>query len=373
MKSIGQSIWISALMMTTLGCSTGTVDGGITSGRGGVGAAPRERTDNDSGNAGDDCATFQVKVLTLAAFQAEADLWLQNDHLDRVIDLPGAFSPLYCNGSGHCLTIVGEAATNAATSMMALGLNRNLDLRRTYLMMAGVAGTPPDRATLGAVAWARWVIDGDIKFEIDSREMPPSFLYPMFRQGCPTSQWCDDPAFSTGTEVYHLNETLTERAFEISSRVPLVDTDEAAAFRVLYPDGLPARRTPFVAKCDSFSASMFWHGQLLFEWARFWTGKWTNGQGDYCMSNEEDAGITTAVRRLANARIADFNRLMVMRGASDFDIQHPGETADQSLADGFPGFSAAIQNLYLAGHAVTQHIIDHWDDWKDGPPSQPIR
>lgn len=362
-----------SLMATVLGCSTNTGDGRIPGGRG-VGTVVGGLTDNDSTSAGDDNGSvpIKVKVLTLAAFQGEADLWLQRDHLDHVIDLPGAFSPLYCDGSGHCLMITGTAVTNAATSIMALGLKRNLDLRKTYFMMAGIAGTPPDRTTLGAVAWARWVIDGDIKFEIDAREMPSNFTFPMFRQGCPTSQWCDDPEFSAGTEVYHLNETLTNRAYEISSRVPLVDTEEAAAYRLNYPDGLPGRRAPFVAKCDSFSASMFWHGQLIFEWARFWTGKWTNGQGDYCMSNEEDAGVATAVRRLANAGIIDYNRLMVMRAASDFDVQFPGETAGQSLADGFPGFTAAIQNLYIAGHAVTQHIIDHWSEWKNGPPSQPI-
>ena len=38
--------------------------------------------------------------------------------------------------------------------------------------MAGIAGVNPSEGSIGSAAWAEWVIDGDLGFEIDAREMP---------------------------------------------------------------------------------------------------------------------------------------------------------------------------------------------------------
>ena len=128
------------------------------------------------------------KILTVTMFQTgdplaggsgEASVWVKNDTLNRVVQVPGSFSPLYCNASfEHCLVITGVLAANAATTVMAVGLSERIDLSRSYIMVAGVGGGPPDKITVGAAAWADWVVSGDLVTELDAREMPPDWAVP---------------------------------------------------------------------------------------------------------------------------------------------------------------------------------------------------
>jgi purine nucleoside permease len=93
------------------------------------------------------------KVLTVTMFQTgdpladgsgEASVWVKNDTLDQVIQIPGSYSPLYCNASfDHCLVITGVLAANAAATVMAVGLSERVDLSRSYIMVAGVGGGAP--------------------------------------------------------------------------------------------------------------------------------------------------------------------------------------------------------------------------------------
>ena len=118
------------------------------------------------------------KVLTVTMFQTgdplaggsgEASVWVENDTLDQVVQIPGSYSPLYCNASfEHCLVITGVLAANAAATVMAVGLSERIDLSHTYIMVAGVGGGPPDKITVGAAAWADWVVSGDLVTELDA-------------------------------------------------------------------------------------------------------------------------------------------------------------------------------------------------------------
>ena len=49
------------------------------------------------------------------------------------------------------------------------------------------------------------------------------------------------------------------------------------------------------------------------------------------MAAFEDSGTLAALTRLAAGGRVDFQRVMVMRAASDFDQPHPGESASKSL------------------------------------------
>src|SRR5829696_2603279 len=134
------------------------------------------------------------KVLTVTMFQTgdplaggsgEASVWVENDKLDQVVLIPGGYSPLYCNANyDHCLIITGVLAANAAATVMAVGLSDRVDLSHSYLMVAGMGGGPPDQITIGAAAWANWVVSGDLVTELDAREMPPDWEYPKASLGC---------------------------------------------------------------------------------------------------------------------------------------------------------------------------------------------
>ena len=315
-----------------------------------------------------------VKVLVVTMFEigeptgdfpGEAQLWIEGMDLTRVIDVPGSYSPLYCDdGLDVCLVVTGMGTANATATITAVGFSNLVDLERTYILVAGIAGVDPADGTLGTAAWAEWVVDGDLAHEIDARELPPDREFPYFHLGC-KEPWCD--GWTAGTEVFHLNPRLTEWAYRLSKDVELADSDEAREYRKNYPQP-NARRAPFVTKCDSFASGTYWHGKILSDWANWWTKQFTGGKGNYCMTNMEDSGTLTALTRLADAYRIDPSRIMVLRTASNFDQPYPGQAAIDSVRAKSGGFMPAIQNAYRAGSAVVQHIVGNWSWWEYGPP-----
>ncbi len=319
-----------------------------------------------------------VRVFTIAMFEAEAEPWIENENLTIEIDVPGSYSPVYCRAARgtssqtdpppmkHCLVITGMGAANAAATLTAVGTSRYFDLTDTYFLVAGIAGTPPSKGTLGAAAWADWIVDGDLAHHIDAREMPDEWEFPYFRLGC-SEPWCDGT--TAGTEVFQLNTDLVDVAYELSKDVELADSADAAAYRANYPDGTAARSEPFVTRCDSFSSSTFWHGKLMSDWAEWWSEMWTNGLGEYCMSNMEDIGTVAAFDRLADSDLVDWDRLMVLRTASNFDQPYPEQTAQGSISSNTGAFRPSVENAYRVGVAVTDEILQNWKEWKFAPPA----
>jgi purine nucleoside permease len=314
-----------------------------------------------------------VRVFTIAMFQAEAELWIENENLTIEIDVPGSYSPVYCRPAHsrpvmkHCLVITGMGSANAAATLTAVGTSRHFDLSDTYFLVAGIAGTPPDMGTLGTAAWADWIVDGDLAHEIDAREMPEGWDHPYFRLGC-AEPWCDGSI--AGTEVFELNADLAEFAYDLSKDVELADSPAAAAYRAHYQEDTAARGDPFVTRCDSFSSTTYWHGKLLSDWAKWWTEMWTAGVGEYCMTNMEDSATVAVFDRLARSGLMDWDRVMVLRTASNFDQPYPGQTPQESIGAESGGFVPAIQNAYRVGVAVTDQILQNWKEWRVGVPTQ---
>jgi purine nucleoside permease len=338
---------------------------------------------NHPGNAGATTPAPGViapKVLTISMFQTgdplaggsgEASVWVEKDTLDQTVPILGSYSPLYCNASyNHCLIITGVLASNAAATIMAVGLSERVDLSQTYVMVAGIGGGPPDKITIGTAAWADWIVSGDLVTELDAREMPAAWDYPKASLGC-AEQWCAD-GFRTGTEVFQLDPTMTGWAYELSKDVALQDDPTARAYAQNYPEPI-ARGAPFVTTCAILGVNDFIHGTLLSEWSAWWVSQWTEGKGEYCMSADEEGGIFTALQRLDEAGRVDMRRMMVLRVATDFDRQYPGQTAEASLAsalDSTFGF-VGLENIYRVGSPVVREILGNWERWRDGPPPLP--
>lgn len=316
-----------------------------------------------------------VKVLVVSMFEVgeptgdvpgEAQSWIEGEGLDEVIDVPGSYSPVYCNADDLCLVVTGMGTANATATLMAVGLSGQFDLSQAYILVAGISGIDPADGTLGSAAWAEWIVDGDISHEFDVREMPEDWEYPYFRMGCDVS-WCDDGSVA-GTEVYHLNAELADAAFELSRNVELADSDGAIAYRANYPADLPASQPPSVLRCDTLAAGTYWHGALLSGWAQWWMEQWTDGAANYCTTEMEDTGTLTALSRMAESGVVNMDRVMVLRTASNFDQQYPGQTAAESVAASSGGFIPSVTNAYLVGVAVTNTIITDWDLWQVGVP-----
>src|SRR6204780_3130044 len=117
-----------------------------------------------------------VKVVVVAMFEVGADTgdqpgelqyWVERDHLDTVYPLPAGYHAVRMNNDGEMVVLTGQGTAHAASTIMALGREPRFALSRAYWSIAGIAGASPERASLGSAVWARWVIDGDLGYEID--------------------------------------------------------------------------------------------------------------------------------------------------------------------------------------------------------------
>src|ERR1039457_6394618 len=160
-----------------------------------------------------------VKVVVVAMFGVGADVgdtpgelqyWVERDHLDQLYPLPAAYHAVRMNRNGEMAVLTGQGTAHAAATIMALGLDPRFDLTHAYWLIAGIAGGSPDRISLGSAAWARWVVDGDLGYEIDAREIPPDWPtgYIPLRKTRPY----EPPSTPLEGQVYALNPTLTQWA-----------------------------------------------------------------------------------------------------------------------------------------------------------------
>ena len=99
---------------------------------------------------------------------------------------------------------------NAASSVMALGSDLRFDFSRAYWLVAGVAGIDPKRGSLGSAVWANIVVDADVAYEIDGREIPKDWstgIIPWER-----SKPFDQPRPTGFQQLYQLNQALVDWA-----------------------------------------------------------------------------------------------------------------------------------------------------------------
>ena len=86
-----------------------------------------------------------------------------------------AGGPQIINPDKSVLGIVtGIGTARATASIKALGMDPRFDLSKAYWLVAGIAGVNPNEASIGSATWAEWVIDSDLGFEVDAREIPAS-------------------------------------------------------------------------------------------------------------------------------------------------------------------------------------------------------
>jgi purine nucleoside permease len=314
-----------------------------------------------------------LKVLIISMFEPEAAPWIEPLKLTEKIAVPGllAESPaLRCNADDVCLLMAGMGHANVAASTMAVTLDPRFDLRRTYFLIAGIAGIDPARGTTGSAAWARYLVDFGIAHELDAREMPKGWKTGFY--GIMTKGPGEKPKFEYHTEVAQLDEGLLQKALALTRDVPLADSDKAKAYRALYKTA-PANQPPRVIQCDTLGGDTWWHGDKLGEHARAWTKLLTGDKGVYCTTQQEDNATYNALERAAAAGKVDLKRLAVLRTGSNFDRPHPGQSAHASLlasttgASG--GFVPATQNLFKVGGVLVNDIVQHWAQWREAVPA----
>jgi purine nucleoside permease len=321
---------------------------------------------------------IQVKVVVVAMFEVGADTgdqpgelqyWVERDHLDRIYPLPAGYHAVRMNGDGEMAVLTGQGTAHAAATIMALGLDPRFDLSACVLDRCRHRRRYPDKVSLGSAAWARWVVDGDLGYEIDARETPPDWTtgYVPLRKSKPF----EDPAAPLPGQVYALNKGLAEWAYNLTRATPLADSDHLKEIRSNF-DGVAANKPPFVIMGDEVSSSRYWHGKLFDAWAAEWMRYFTNGQGEFATTAMEDTGTLQSLEFLADAHRVDGQRIMVLRTVSNYDRQPRGMTAAESLATQrigkYSGYLPSLEAAYTVGHVVVHELLTHWTQYEQATP-----
>ena len=329
-------------------------------------------------------APLPIKVVVAAMYEigevrgdapGELQYWVERLPLEKSLPFPLGESDLYLNDDGVMAVLTGGGIPNATASIMALGMDPRFDLSKAYWIVAGVAGGDPDDMSLGSAAWARHVVDGDLAYEIDAREIPSDWPYGMFPLGSgkPTQHAKDlADGWSLDTIAFALNEQLVDWAYEITRDVELGDSDEIAEYRKLF-DGQPqAQRPPFVTVGDTLSSSTYWHGALLNEWANDWLKLYSGADANFMTSNMEDSGTLTALHRLARQGLIDDDRILVLRTASNYTMPPPGRTPVWSKNHPYPDEGRpALESAYRVGNTVVQALLEGWETYSARLPGTP--
>ena len=284
---------------------------------------------------------WPIRTVIVTTFEIGADtgdtpgefqFWVEREHLDEVVDFPGGVHALRTNREHTVLGMVsGTTLVNAASSMMALGLDPRFDLTHAYFLINGIAGVDPNDASIGSAAWARYVV-GDVAREIDPRDAPANWPYGLFPVGADGPKPTTVPAAPwTRSNLYVLNPRLAAWAFAQTRGLSLGDDPVVAGFRAGFTGFPNAQRPPFVLMGDTFASDYYWHGTIMNQYANDWVSLYTGGKGNFVMTEMEDSGFMNALERLDAMHRVDTSRVMVLRTGSNYSMPRPGHTAVESV------------------------------------------
>ncbi|HEX4003987.1 MAG TPA: purine nucleoside permease [Candidatus Acidoferrales bacterium] len=328
-------------------------------------------------------AAIHVKVVVVTMFEAGEDtgdrpgeyqLWVEREHLDQILPLAAGYHHVRMNKDGVLGLLTGVGTARAAASVMALGTDPRFDFSKAYWIVAGIGGGDPADVSLGSAVWADHVVDGDLAYEIDAREIPKDWPtgYVPLQHATPYEQPVRQGA--TG-EIYTLNRGIVGWAYQLTHGVALADTPGIRAYRSRFVGFPNALKPPFVARGDDMCGSTFWHGTRMDEWANAWVRYFTEGQGNFMVSAMEDTGTLQALTFLSQAGRVDLNRMLVLRTVSNYDREPPGVTPAESLAQmakgNYPAYIESIEAAETVGEKVVRDIVAHWPEREKNIPSAP--
>ena len=204
-----------------------------------------------------------VKVVVVAMFErgedtgdtpGEYQLWVEREHLDQILPLPAGYHHVRLNKDGVLGILTGVGTAKAVASVMAVGLDPRFDLSKAYWLVAGIGGGDPADVSLGSAVWAEHVLDGDLAYQIDARQVPENWPtgYIPLRKATPY----EEPVRKElEGEAYSLNPTLVDWAFRLTKDVPLPDSDSLRASRARSVLG-DVLGSCFCASCFATSAAI---------------------------------------------------------------------------------------------------------------------
>lgn len=326
-------------------------------------------------------ALFRPKVVVVTYFEVgqdtgdrpgELQYWVERDHLSRTIPVPGMTHTVRANQDATEIAVtIGPGNIMPAVNLMALGADARFDLRRSYWLINGIAGVSPADGTVGDAFWTDFVVNGDLAKEIDAREIPENWKDGYFSldgiaygDAKGGAGWEDDVRRWAGEEakanrrgnVIRMNRALLNWAYGLTREMPLAEDASMKMLRLKYGAQGPTGEGPRVRMGANMAAETFWHGAMLDAWAHRWVAFETDGVAHLGTTAMNDSGTLLALKAMTTQGKADWNRTLLLRTISNFDMPPPGMTAAENLAveqhGAYRAYLPALENAYDVGHRV---------------------
>jgi purine nucleoside permease len=344
-----------------------------------------------------DAGVIRPKVIVVVYFEVgkdtgdtpgELQFWVERDRLDREIEVPGMSRTIRANADDSELAMaVGPGNIRPGVNLMAFGLDPRFDLRKSYWLIDGIAGVSPREMSLASAVWTDYVVNGNLVHEIDAREMPkdwPDGFYALDK-----SKPDEQPRVAVGSDedvrtwptlgahdnrsgsVVRMNPALLAWAYGLTREMKLPENDRMRTLEARYKGYPAAQHPPQVRIGANLATETYWHGAKMDEWAHRWVRYMTDGKASFGSTAENDSGTMVALAALTRAGRADWNRALLLRTGSNFDMQAPGETAEESAnrRERF-GFEPALESAYLVGSRVVKILIAGWKQYEENIPSE---
>lgn len=342
---------------------------------------------------------IRPKVIVVVYFEVgkdtgdapgELQFWVERDHLDRVIDVPGMSRSVRANADGSEIAMaVGPGNVRPGVNLMAFGLDPRFDVRKSYWLLNGIAGVSPKEVPLASAIWTDYVVNGDLKHEIDAREIPkdwPDGFYGLddskpeemprvpSGSGNDVRSWPKDGAQIDPTgAIVRMNPALLQWAFDMTREMKLPENDQMRALDARYKGYPAAQEPPHVLIGANLASETFWVGAKMDDWAHRWVRYMTDGQASFRSTAMNDSGSMMALAALTRAGRADWNRAVLLRTGSNFDMQAPDETAEQSanreMHGGYTAYEPALESAYQVGSRLVKALIADWPKYEATIPS----
>lgn len=334
-----------------------------------------------------------IKVIVLSGFEVgddtgdapgEFQFWVEREHLTGTLEVAGAPHPLRYNDAGLYASVAGNTRDSTITTVtaselvMSLCLDPQLDLRKTYWLINGISGIDPSVGSIGSAVWTANVVDADAVREIDEAEMPRGWPYGIFAIGTMAPNTLPPRQTTAGgwggaALTYTMNTPLNPRlalwAYGLSkSRASLPDKPALAAWRAKYAGYPRAQLPPQILMGAALSTARYWHGEKRTEWARDWVRLWTGGRDAFATTAMEPAAYVGTLQRMAAKGLVDFNRVMMVRGASNYCMPPPGQDVMTTVGDESLGTLPALEANYRTGSAVVHELLSNWPHYEDQVP-----
>ncbi len=285
-----------------------------------------------------------VKVMVLTAFPPELAPWVKHIEHPSLLNVAGAYAPVWCDARAVCVTETGKGQVNAATTVSALLASDSLDLNHAVVLRAGDAGGPPwGDVTVGGAYWSDWVVSWDLGHHL-----------PSLSQGQPEPRFLPRRANKPplGTAAFHLNPALVNLAYDATRRTPLADDASARRIRAQYPGH--AGRVPNIAIGATVTGDDFWVDAEYSRVAQQIVDYYTHGEARYLTTAMEDTGDAGAMAR--RGLLAHY---LSLRAISDFDQPPSGQTAAAMLLRQQQQSNIAFENAYRVGGAFVEYALAH--------------